>query len=39
VFHYLDGEKKPYKRLFFMAGGSGITPCYQVLREIANMPE
>ena len=21
-----------------MAGGSGITPCYQVIREIASMP-
>jgi NAD(P)H-flavin reductase len=27
----IDEEKMPMKRLFFMAGGSGITPCYQTI--------
>lgn len=26
------------KRIFFIAGGSGITPCYQTICEIMNMP-
>jgi NAD(P)H-flavin reductase len=24
-------------RIFFIAGGSGITPCYQTIREILQM--
>lgn len=28
----------PKKRIIFIAGGSGITPCYQTIREICNMP-
>jgi ferredoxin-NADP reductase len=27
------------KRIFFIAGGSGITPIFQALSEIANMKE
>ena len=26
-------------RIFFIAGGSGITPIYQTIREIAKMPD
>lgn len=25
------------KRIFFIAGGSGITPCYQTIKEIIKM--
>jgi NAD(P)H-flavin reductase len=25
------------KRIFFVAGGSGITPCYQTIQEIFQM--
>lgn len=27
------------KRIFFIAGGSGITPCYQIINEIINMKD
>ena len=27
------------KKIFFVAGGTGITPCYQTIREIINMKE
>jgi NAD(P)H-flavin reductase len=27
------------KRIFFIAGGSGITPCYQIIKEIVNMKD
>jgi nitrate reductase (NAD(P)H) len=27
------------KRIFFIAGGSGITPCYQIIKEIINMKD
>jgi ferredoxin-NADP reductase len=29
---YTEGKKQIFKRIFFIAGGSGITPCYQVIR-------
>jgi NAD(P)H-flavin reductase len=35
----LDGVEYHAKRLFFVAGGSGITPCYQTITEIIEMPE
>jgi NAD(P)H-flavin reductase len=25
--------------MFFIAGGSGITPCYQIIKEIINMKD
>lgn len=28
----IDGQKIPAKRIFFIAGGSGITPCYQTIK-------
>lgn len=28
----IDGVEHPAKRIFFIAGGSGITPCYQTIR-------
>lgn len=27
------------KRMFFIAGGSGITPCYQIINEIIKMKD
>ena len=33
----IDGEEMPKKRIFFIAGGSGITPCYQTICEICKM--
>ena len=33
------GKKAEYKRIFFIAGGTGITPCFQVINEIAKMKE
>lgn len=27
------------KKIFFIAGGSGITPCYQTIMEIIKMPK
>jgi nitrate reductase (NAD(P)H) len=35
----IDGEKFPVKRIVLVAGGSGITPCYQTIKEIANMKD
>lgn len=34
----IDGEELKKKRIFFVAGGSGITPCYQTIIEILKMP-
>jgi cytochrome-b5 reductase len=34
---YTEGEEKKVKRIFAIAGGSGITPIYQVIREIISM--
>lgn len=34
----IDGEEMVKKRIFFIAGGTGITPCYQTIREILKMP-
>ncbi len=28
----IDGVEHKAKRIFFIAGGSGITPCYQTIR-------
>lgn len=35
----VNGKEMKKKRIFFIAGGSGITPCYQTIREIAKMPD
>jgi hypothetical protein len=35
----LDGNKYDAKRIFFMAGGSGITPIFQTIIEIAAMKD
>lgn len=35
----LDGVEHKAKRLFFVAGGSGITPCYQTIAEIIAMKD
>lgn len=35
----LDGMEHKAKRIFFIAGGSGITPCYQTIIEIAAMKD
>jgi ferredoxin-NADP reductase len=33
----LDEEKQKFNRIFFIAGGSGITPVYQTITEIAKI--
>jgi nitrate reductase (NAD(P)H) len=35
----LDGVEHKAKKIFFIAGGSGITPCYQTIAEIIAMPD
>ena len=35
----IKGEPHKVKRVFFIAGGSGITPIFQVLMELARMKE
>lgn len=35
----INGKEMVKKRIFFIAGGSGITPCFQTIREIASMPK
>jgi NAD(P)H-flavin reductase len=35
----VDGVEHRIKRIFFVAGGSGITPCYQTITEIIAMKE
>lgn len=35
----LDGVEHKAKRIYFIAGGSGITPCYQTITEIADMKD
>jgi NAD(P)H-flavin reductase len=34
-----DDFKLTAKRIFFIAGGSGITPCYQIIKEIIMMKD
>lgn len=35
----LDGVQHKSKRILFVAGGSGITPCYQTIQEIVSMKD
>ena len=35
----INGKEMKKKRLFFIAGGSGVTPCYQTIKEIINMKD
>ena len=40
TFDYdIEGEIKKYKRIFFIAGGTGVIPCYQLIRQISKMKE
>ena len=33
----IDGQEMPKKRIFFIGGGSGITPIFQTINEIRKM--
>jgi ferredoxin-NADP reductase len=33
----LDGIEHKIQRIYFIAGGTGITPCYQTITEIIGM--
>lgn len=35
----LDGVEHKSKRILFIAGGSGITPCFQSIQEMVSMKD
>jgi nitrate reductase (NAD(P)H) len=37
--YLLNGKRRQASRISLIAGGTGITPCWQVLRAVADDPE
>ena len=35
----LRGKSMIKKRMFLIAGGTGVVPCYQTIRQICSMPD